>query len=91
MQKPKPTTECEELLPPPCFSFVLPHLPHCSPGSHSSFSWWGPQWSSGFPDHGFSPLEKESWREQLALIAGTAVVGVVLVLVVIVIAVLCLR
>ncbi|KAB0398190.1 hypothetical protein E2I00_014888, partial [Balaenoptera physalus] len=33
----------------------------------------------------------ESWREQLALIAGTAVVGVVLVLVVIVIAVLCLR
>ncbi|KAM5131284.1 ephrin type-B receptor 4 isoform 2-T2 [Callospermophilus lateralis] len=35
--------------------------------------------------------ESESWREQLALIAGTAVVGVVLVLVVIVIAVLCLR
>ncbi|XP_073740289.1 ephrin type-B receptor 4 [Callorhinus ursinus] len=35
--------------------------------------------------------ETESWREQLALIAGTAVVGVVLVLVVIVIAVLCLR
>ncbi|XP_032728424.1 ephrin type-B receptor 4 [Lontra canadensis] len=35
--------------------------------------------------------ENESWREQLALIAGTAVVGVVLVLVVIVIAVLCLR
>lgn len=39
----------------------------------------------------FSPPEHESWREQLALIAGTAVVGVVLVLVVIVIAVLCLR
>ncbi|KAB1263815.1 Ephrin type-B receptor 4 [Camelus dromedarius] len=35
--------------------------------------------------------ENESWREQLALIAGTAVVGVVLVLVVVVIAVLCLR
>ncbi|MEJ1272681.1 hypothetical protein NN561_003534 [Cricetulus griseus] len=35
--------------------------------------------------------ESESWREQLALIAGTAVVGVVLVLVVVVIAVLCLR
>ena len=40
---------------------------------------------------GFSVPENESWREQLALIAGTAVVGVVLVLVVIVIAVLCLR
>lgn len=51
----------------------------------------GPRWSSGLPDHVFSPPEKESWREQLALIAGTAVVGVVLVLVVIVIAVLCLR
>ena len=38
-----------------------------------------------------SSPESESWREQLALIAGTAVVGVVLVLVVIVIAVLCLR
>ncbi|XP_055248964.1 ephrin type-B receptor 4 isoform X3 [Gorilla gorilla gorilla] len=35
--------------------------------------------------------ESEGWREQLALIAGTAVVGVVLVLVVIVVAVLCLR
>jgi ephrin-B len=35
--------------------------------------------------------ESESWQEQLALIAGTAVVGVVLVLVVVVIAVLCLR
>ncbi|XP_038624523.1 ephrin type-B receptor 4 [Tachyglossus aculeatus] len=35
--------------------------------------------------------ENESWREQLALIAGTAVVGVVLVLVVVVVAVLCLR
>ncbi|XP_004630549.1 ephrin type-B receptor 4 isoform X2 [Octodon degus] len=35
--------------------------------------------------------ESDNWREQLALIAGTAVVGVVLVLVVIVIAVLCLR
>ncbi|KAL4826675.1 hypothetical protein H8958_007778 [Nasalis larvatus] len=35
--------------------------------------------------------ENDGWREQLALIAGTAVVGVVLVLVVIVVAVLCLR
>uniref|UniRef100_A0A6I8N6V2 receptor protein-tyrosine kinase n=1 Tax=Ornithorhynchus anatinus TaxID=9258 RepID=A0A6I8N6V2_ORNAN len=35
--------------------------------------------------------ENETWREQLALIAGTAVVGVVLVLVVVVVAVLCLR
>lgn len=38
-----------------------------------------------------SSPENESWREQLALIAGTAVVGAVLVLVVVVIAVLCLR
>ncbi|XP_012887167.1 PREDICTED: ephrin type-B receptor 4 [Dipodomys ordii] len=35
--------------------------------------------------------ESENWREQLALIVGTAVVGVVLVVVVVVIAVLCLR
>ncbi|XP_040828810.1 ephrin type-B receptor 4 [Ochotona curzoniae] len=35
--------------------------------------------------------EGDSWREQLALITGTAVMGVVLVLVVVVIAILCLR
>lgn len=51
----------------------------------------GPQGPSGSPDHVFSTPENESWREQLALIAGTAVVGVVLILVVIIIAVLCLR
>ena len=48
----------------------------------------GPQ---GLPDLSSSPPQNETWREQLALIAGTAVVGVVLVFVVIVIAVLCLR
>ncbi|XP_043819227.1 ephrin type-B receptor 4 [Dromiciops gliroides] len=35
--------------------------------------------------------ENENWRDQLALISGTAAVGVILILVVIVIAVLCLR
>ena len=48
----------------------------------------GNQELSSLPDL-FSPPESESWREQLALIAGTAVVGVVLGLVVDIIAVLC--
>ena len=50
-----------------------------------------PMSPQSLPDLTSSPPENESWREQLALIAGTAVVGVLLVFVVIVIAVLCLR
>lgn len=72
------------------------HLSYPKPGP-PPLSWMGrellPEASRGVGSAqlGPFPAESESWHGQLALIAGTAAVGVVLVLVVVVIAVLCLR
>lgn len=72
---------------------MLPqNLPLLRPTSPATLFSGEPQLTfKGHHQDVFSTPESESWREQLALIAGTTVVGVVLVLVVILIGVLCLR